>query len=151
MLVSRAMRKADRLAKEGSNMQQPNTRVTYDEARTLIKAKQQTHWRNWTDGYQPLKDSIHQLERRGQVLIYRLRTGHCRLRQHMRKLGLRTSATCECGCEETPEHILQTCPNLSSSRQHFWPEPSSLVTKLWGTVTDLQRTIDFIEHHGFDV
>jgi hypothetical protein len=46
--------------------------------------------------------------------IYRLRTRHCRLRQHLRKMGLHPTALCECGLsEQTPEHILQTCPNMS--------------------------------------
>jgi len=144
--------KADQLAKEGSRMQQPNTSMTYNEARTLIKAKQRTRWSDETDGYSRLKDSIHQLERRGQVIIYRLRTGHCRLNQHMRKLGLRTSANCECGLEEqSPKHILQTCPKMTTSRQHFWPVPTSIETQLWGTVVDLQRTVDYVQHHGINV
>jgi hypothetical protein len=35
-------------------------------------------------------------------------------------MGLHPTALHECGLsEQTPEHILQTCPNMSS-RQHFW-------------------------------
>jgi hypothetical protein len=42
--------KADHLAKEGSYMHQPRTRVTYREAKTLIKARQKIQWREETDG-----------------------------------------------------------------------------------------------------
>jgi hypothetical protein len=41
---------------------------------------------------------------------------------------------------QTPEHILQTCP-IMTSQQHFWLEPTILKTKLWGTADDLQRTV----------
>ena len=143
--------KADHLAKEGSQMQQTCTSVTYQEAKTLVRARQQNQWRDETDGYQAEKDGIHQLERKGQVTIYRLRTGHCRLHKHMRKLGLCPTALCECGLgNQTPEHILQTCPKMTS-RQHFWPEPTTLQTKLWGTAEDLQKTADFVEHHHLRV
>jgi hypothetical protein len=54
---------------------------------------------------------------------------------------------CECGLsEQTPEHILQTCPNMSR-RQHFWPEPiTALKTKLCGTADDLRKTTNFVEY-----
>jgi hypothetical protein len=38
--------------------------------------------------------------------------------------------------DQTPEHSLQTCP-IMTSRQHCWPEPTTLKTKLWGTADDL--------------
>jgi hypothetical protein len=73
------------------------------------------------------------------------------LHQHPRKMGLHPTALCECGLsEQTPEHILQMCPNMSS-RQHFWPEPTALKTKLWGTVEDRRKTTNFVEYHGLRV
>jgi hypothetical protein len=61
-----------------------------------------------------------------------------------RAIGLLPSCNaeeCECGLsEQTPEHILQTCPNMSS-RQNFWLEPTALKTKLWGTPDDLRKAI----------
>jgi hypothetical protein len=117
--------------------------VTYREAKTLSKARQKIQWGEYTDGYQVEKDSIHQLERNAQVTIYRLHTGHCRLHQQLMKMVLHPTALCECGhSEQTPEDILQTCPNMSS-RQHFWPGPTVLKTKLWGTVEDLRKTTNF--------
>jgi hypothetical protein len=38
-----------------------------------------------------------------------------------------------------------------SSRQHFWPEPTALKTKLWGTAGDLGKTTNFVEYHGLRV
>jgi hypothetical protein len=62
--------KADHLAKEGRYIHQPSTRVTYREAKTFIKARQEIQWREDTVGYQVEKDSIHQLERNAQDTIY---------------------------------------------------------------------------------
>ena len=45
--------------------------------------------------------------------------------------SLADSAHCECGSEEqTPEHILQTCPHLETVRQQFWPEDTEIGIKL---------------------
>jgi hypothetical protein len=74
-----------RQRKACSYMQQPSTNMTFSDA--LLKAKQRIQWRDATDGYQPERDSIHQLVRKCKVSIYRLRTGLCRLHQHRRKLG----------------------------------------------------------------
>jgi hypothetical protein len=35
-----------------------------------------------------------------------------------------------------------------SSRQHFWPEPTALKTKLWGPADDMRKTTNFVEYHG---
>ncbi|XP_064622623.1 uncharacterized protein LOC135484859 [Lineus longissimus] len=62
----------DQLAKEGSKQHQTETRMTYRESKTLLKTKLKNQWRDDTDGYQPWKDSIHQLDSNGQDSIYRL-------------------------------------------------------------------------------
>ena len=81
-----------------------------------------------------------------------LRTGHCGLRKHLKRLGLADSAHCECGSEEqTPEHILQTCPHLETVRQQFWPEDTEVGTKLWGQAAELQRTADFLAATGLRI
>ena len=85
------------------------------------------------------------LDRRGQTTIFRLRTGHCGLKKHLKRLGLCVTAHCECGSDEqTPEHILQYCPHLEPARQEYWPEDTSLNTKLWGPAAELQKTVDFL-------
>ena len=102
--------------------------------------------------YDPQKDQINTLGRRTQTTIFRLRTGHCGLRKRLKKLGLADSAHCECGSEEqTPEHILQTCPHLETVRQQFWPEDTEVGTKLWGQTAELQRTSDFLAATGMRI
>ena len=104
------------------------------------------------NGYHPQKDQIKTLDRRTQTTIFRLRTGHCGLRKHLKRLGLADSAHCECGSEEqTPEHILQTCPHLETVRQQYWPEDTEVGTKLWGQAAELQRTADFLAATGLRI
>ena len=98
------------------------------------------------------KDQTNTLDRRTQTTIFRLHTGHCGLRKHLKRLGLADSAHCECGSEEqTPEHILQTCPHLETVRQQFWPEDTEVGTKLWGQAAELQRTADFLAATGLKI
>ena len=98
------------------------------------------------------KDQINTLDRRTRTIIFLLRTGHCGLRKHLKRLGLADSAHCECGSEEqTPEHILQTCPHLGAVHQQFWPEDTEVGTKLWGQAAELQRTADFLAAIGLRI
>ena len=46
-----------------------------------------------------------------------------------------------CSKEQTPDHILPTCPQLEAIRQQFWPQDTHLHTKLWGPVDDLHTKI----------
>ena len=114
--------------------------------------KQKSAWRLKNNGYDPQKGQINTLDRRTQTTIFRLRTGHCGLREHLKRLGLADSAHCEYGSEEqTPEHILQTCPHLETVRQQFWPEDTEVGTKLWGQAAELQRTADFLAATGLRI
>ena len=143
---------ADRLAKAAAKLPQPHFSTTYREVKTLLKQKQKSAWRLRNNGYDPQKDQINTLDRRTQTTIFRLRTGHCGLRKHLKRLGLADSAHCECGSEEqTPEHILQTCPHLETVRQQFWPEDTEVGTKLWEQAAELQRTADFLAATGLRI
>ena len=85
------------------------------------------------------------LQRAQQTTIFRLRTGHCRLLNHMYRLGL--SHTPECPCQtglQTPEHILQSCPMFHEARMQQWPSGATLSEKLWGNKNDLTKTTDFL-------
>ena len=138
---------ADRLAKAAAKLPQPHFSTSYKEVKTLLKQKQKSAWRQkkQNNGYDPQKDQVNSLDRRTQTTIFCLRTGHCGLRKHLKKLGLADSAHCECGSEEqTPEHILQTCPHLETVCQQFWPEDTEVGTKRWGQAAELQRTADFL-------
>ena len=127
-------------------------REIWRENATMSESKDRTNQCNRYNGYDPKKDQINTLDMRTQTTIFRLRTGHCGLRKHLKRLGLTDSAHCECGSEEqTPEHILQTCPHLETVRQQFWPEDTEVGTKLWGQAAKLQRTADFLAASGLRI
>ena len=74
----------------------------------------------------------------------RLRTGHCRLNSHLKRIGVKTSAQCPCGeADQTPEHYLQSCSLHQQARQQIWPTCVSLKTKLWGSAEDLLLTFRY--------
>ena len=143
---------ADQLAKAGSHMPQPHIATSYKEAKTLLKQNFRTDWQNSNNGYSPQHDPINKLEKREQTTIFRLRTGHCGLKKHMKRMGLAENAHCECGSDEqTPEHILQTCPLFEDRRQQTWEEDTPFGTKLWGNVDDLRRTANFVGSLGLTI
>ena len=145
---------ADRLAKEGSKMEQALVGLSFQETKALIKNR----WtkRNTcslgTCTYRPHQDPIHLLTRGQQTAIFRLRTGHCRLKAHLRRMGVVESAVCECGDGlQTPEHVLQTCTRLNQLRLQTWPLSTDLTTKLWGTRKDLEGTTGFLALAGLAI
>ena len=101
---------ADRLAGEGSLKDQTNQETSYEEAKTLIKRHQKKKWLESHPGHSK-KDPYHYLDRGEQVKIFRLRTGHNRLRHHLHT-KFRIGTTGLCPCHEaliTAEHILEDC------------------------------------------
>ena len=131
---------ADGLSKRGSNMEQFNHIVSYQEAKTIVKNKFNTSCSSSET------DAIHQLQRDEQVIIFRLRTGHSRLLSHLYRIGVSHTDECHCktGLQDT-EHILQVCPSLGALRNSTWPESAELEKKLWGSKVDLARTTAFIK------
>ena len=106
---------------------------------SIIKKKAIFHCK--TEGYSPNQDALHQLARHQQTIIFRLRTSHCRLNSHLKRIGVKTSAQCPCGeADQTPEHYLQSLSLHQQTRQQIWPTCVSLKTKLWGSAEDLLLT-----------
>ena len=140
------------MAKEGAQKEQTDSLVSYDEAKTIIKAQQHKKWKLQHPNYNP-NDSYHLLRRRDQVTVLRLRTGHNRLNHHLHtKFGIGQSGECPCGQGPmTADHILQSCPTYAVSRNLYWPTPTALEAKLYGTLEDLRRTADFIGETGLDI
>ena len=143
--------KADKLAKEGTKLEQPITRATYRETRTLIKHRWNTSFTNAHTGYNPHQDPRHLLPRSQQTTIFRLRTGHCRLKAHLRRIGVAESAQCDCEGEQTPAHVLQTCRLLNHLQAKTWPCPLDLRSKLWGDIKHLMETSQFMAQSGLPV
>ena len=140
---------ADHLAKEGSKLPQNDRYTTFNEVKSIIKAKTGAMWKECHPAYNP-KDPYYKLSRQEQVLIFRLRTKHNRLRHHLfHKFRIGQTDQCPCGTgRQTTEHILQTCPLLDKRRREVWPEPVPETRKLYGALRDLQSTAYFIIHAG---
>ena len=97
------------------------------------------------------KDPLHQLSHHEQTTIFRLRTGHCGLKGHLKTIGIQPSALCDCGKDDqTPNHFLQSCPLYNRERQHIWPVSTTMDAKLWGSANDLHLTTHFATLTGFD-
>ena len=134
---------ADKLSKEGSKLEQPNNPIDYDEVKTMIKATIKNKWKKRLniEG----EDSIHQLRRADQVLIFRLRTGHCRLLSHMYKMNLAHTDECQCQTgKQTVEHVLRFCPTFETLRAETWSEGTCLEEMLYGPEMALRRTAEFV-------
>ena len=137
--------KADFLAKTGSSMNQMEVETSYGEEKTHIKRRMKKEWANFHPNHNT-KDPYYQLTRREQVTIFRLRTGHNRLKRHLHhKFRIGETDQCPCGTDvQDTNHVLQMCPLLAEKRSKLWPTPVDINTKLYGSLTDLQRTANFI-------
>jgi len=124
-----------------SNSQNPN-----------LVTKKQIRFKHRNGGHNPQHDTLRLLSRHEQTMIFRLRTGHCRLRSHMKKIGIEKSALYPCGLEaQTTVRVLQPCPLHKRERESTWPTESSLENELHGTATDLRLTVRFIALTGLHI
>ncbi|GFS05551.1 ribonuclease H1, partial [Elysia marginata] len=90
--------RADTLAKKGSTAQQQNTTTSFRTAQLIIRNNFTEEWLNgWATGKTGRslftfmatpnpKDSINSLERRDQVIIFRLRTHHAPVNAHLNRI-----------------------------------------------------------------
>ena len=84
---------ADRLAKQGANMEQEKLLITLKQKKTIMKNMFRA---------KKIPDDYHTLDRAGQVTLIRLRTGHNRLNSHIhRKMNLVPSPLCTCVSQTT--------------------------------------------------
>ena len=117
---------------------QPDNPVCLAESNTIIKSIFKT---------QTTPDVYHNLTRQDQVIIFRLRTGHNRLNQHLyRKMKVVSSLlrTWEKADQDT-RHILQDCGALQQLREDVLPSPIPLEEKLYSPLEALQATANFIK------
>ena len=144
--------KADTLAKEASSSEQTNEATSYEEEKTLIKRKIQEEWTKMHPN-ENKKDPYYQLTRREQVIIFRLRTGHNKLRRHLyNKFKIGETDQCPCGEDvQDTEHVLQTCSLYSTQRLRVWPTPVEATPKLYGALEDLRCTAAFIIDAGLSI
>ena len=122
-----------------------------EEVQAITKTAYKKKWQETHTNYKT--DSYHRLNRGEQVTIFRLRTGHNRLKQHMHnKLKIGESPTCRCGqSPETASHILQNCPLYDAAREQIWDDQTTPNTKLYGNTEDLRQTVQFIQATGLEI
>ena len=144
--------RADQLAKEGSQLEQLDGGSSYAESKTLVKAAMARKWKRDHPDSDP-SDPIHGMTRSQQTTIFRLRTGHNRLRQHMyKRFKVGDSEICPCGqAPQNTEHVLQTCSSHKQLRARTWPNHTPLEKKLYGTTEELALTVDYIVASGLTV
>lgn len=114
-------REGGQARKKGGALQQEDTGLTYEVAKSYIKCHLSTKLEKDHPSHQK-GDAFHQLPRHAQVTIHILRTGHNRLRHHMyHKFKVGDSDMCTCGTAPmTAEHVLQECPSYKSERTETW-------------------------------
>ena len=121
--------KADRLADEGTKLDQTEVPITHAIAKARIKrTKWSTTHKRAKEIFQEKRKPKLQVERqwprRVQSLFSRLRSGHAKeLRQYMYKIDVAEDPYCECGEEESIIHVLCDCPILESTRRSVMQEP----------------------------
>jgi ribonuclease HI len=140
---------ADKLAKLGSKSQQPEIPLHPVEVKKIFKNKLN---QSWSDSHPNhcKNDAYYKLSRHDQRIIFRLRTGHSRMKQHMfRKMKIGTSDTCPCGmAPENTEHVLQACSLYQQARSSHWPQDTPLKDKLYGELAELETTVQYITDIG---
>ena len=115
--------------------------VTYREAKILFHSWFNGDRKNKNRGYQAHLDPIWRLEQAQQTTIFRLHTGHCGLRAHLKRTGISDTSPFECvQADQTLDRVLQSCPIYTERRQLTCPQGADLVTKLWGSAEDLYQT-----------
>ena len=149
--------RADRLAKFGARCTQHITSASMKTAKQTIKLKKSAVWmKEWetSDKGRTIfehmktpnkKDNINLLNRNEQVTIFRLRSRHIPLNQHLTRIGAKTDAGCPlCPCpEETVTHHLFVCPALDDLRTEYLPQKPDTTNTLYGTTLQLRNTHKF--------
>jgi len=91
------------------------------------------------------KDPINNLARKEQSLIFRLRTGHVPLNNHLHRIKKNHPAQCPlCGSpKETVEHHLLHCENLKDLRRDLLADQLSIRYCLYGDPEQLRATCTY--------
>ena len=149
--------KADKLAKKGSQDDQPNLQTPLKTAINMLKNNCREEWMNrWANGSTARtvfrhmtttnpKDNLKFLSRKDQSSIFRLRTQHAPLNNHLNRIGVIRSPLCPL-CKtnkETTEHLLFECTHLTDLRQQLLPPNPNIGNTLYTTHRQLKQTATF--------
>ena len=149
--------RADRLAKKGSQLEQPNKPASIKTAKQIISHNYKEEWMNmWSTGttgravYQHMtttkpNDNIRSLNRKEQTAIFRLRTQHVPLNQHLNRIKPPHPTACPL-CNhpnETTKHFLLECRGLQDLKQQLLPPTPDIDNTLYSTTEQLKKTAQY--------
>jgi len=152
--------KADKLAKKGASLPQPENPVPYETATKIIKSNFKEEWlQDWSRNktgralYEHMSapkpnDPVNKLKRGEQSTIFRLRTGHIGLNNHLSRIKKDFPSQCPL-CRhpnETVEHHLLQCAKLHDLRRQFLPAQPSISNCLYGCQEQLEKTCKYFYH-----
>ena len=146
--------KADALAKQGAMKTQDIGSASINTAKQTIKQTKKKIWmKEWSESdkgrnifsHMPSpnpNDSINKLKRNEQVTIFRLRSGHSTLNNHLTRIGAKNNPICPlCGVHnETVKHHLFECVVLTDLRREYLPEQPDTFNTLYGAPEALKKT-----------
>ena len=136
---------------------QTHTQTTLQTAKQIIRSNYKVEWLNeWAMGNTgrtlfkymttpKANDEIDKLSRKDQATIFRLRTQHIPLNQHLNRIGVIAEKACPL-CdhpEETVEHHLFHCPRLSDLRTQLLPPLPDIHNTLFCKHTQLKNTCTY--------
>ena len=136
---------ADRIARNAATTESTSfqrTAISKMEAKAIIKQHCMTLWddeyKSTMKGFQykAFQPSIFQnpitiSNRLSSSILFRLRSGHCRLNGHLHRIGIIESPNCDyCQTQETVEHFLLSCPQYGSQRSRLVQKASQLKVQL---------------------
>ena len=111
---------ADKLAKIGSQALQIQNPVTYREAKTLLHSRYNGDLKKDNSSYQAHLGPNWRLEWVQQTTVFCLRSGHCGLNGHLKRICISDFSLCECGTAgQTPDHVLQSCTNFAERHKRM--------------------------------
>ena len=126
---------------------------SYTDEKTIITTlSKKKKWKQQHPNFNQ-SDKLHKLNRPEHVVLFRLRTGHNRLNDHVyNKFKVGESEMCPCNADiMTSKHLLQHCPLHDALRRDMWPEPVPLRDNLYGNLKELRRTAAFVRATGISV
>ena len=140
------------MARRGSELTQINNDITFQEAKTITKALRKNEWKSRHPNHNK-HDDVYRMSRKNQTIIFRLRTGHNKLKYHMfRTFKIGCSDLCTCGeAAETVEHVLQDCVLYRALRENVWGSQVDMATKLYGPLEELEKTTCYIDQAGIEL
>jgi len=124
---------------------QTDASVTYTGSKRFVRSRYRNKWNIEHPGYKK-DDAYYQINRKEQVTIFKLRTGHNKLKCHLFNIfKIGTTDQYDCGTEKmTAELLLQKCPSFDEQRKFIWPYAVPLQDKLYGDINSLRLTTSFL-------